>query len=476
MPASFLHGIETLTLNDGPVPVTIVKSGVIGLVGIAPAGPKNLLVEVNGVNDAAQFGSPVPGFNIPQALKQILAQGAGSILVVNVFDATSHTTAVSLETQTPTSGKLKLSFAPIGTISVFANDGTTPSTLVRDQDYSIDAYGNFQALTANVVNGTPLKFTYNKLNATAITSSVIIGSYNSSTGVRTGFQCFGQAKNQFGYDAKIFISPGYSSVSAVATEMIAQADKYRAIALLDAPYGTTVSGAIAGRGIGGSINFNTSSKRAILLYPYLKAYDPASNSNIDFPYSAFYAGVMSATDNNFGFWYSPSNKEIKGVVGAERNISAGVSDANSDANLLNAAGITTIFNTFGTGIRTWSNRSAAYPTYTTPDNFVSVQRTADVIHESLSYALLQFIDLPVNPALLDAIRESANSFIRVLIMRGALIEGSKVTFPADANTPQLIATGQITYDLTIMPPVPAERIELRSFIDINLLQNLIPNN
>ena len=36
MPASFLHGIETIEVSAGPVPITVVKSAVIGLVGSAP--------------------------------------------------------------------------------------------------------------------------------------------------------------------------------------------------------------------------------------------------------------------------------------------------------------------------------------------------------------------------------------------------------------------------------------------------------
>src|ERR1700736_5101090 len=36
MPASFLHGIETIEIATGPVPITVVKSAVIGLVGSAP--------------------------------------------------------------------------------------------------------------------------------------------------------------------------------------------------------------------------------------------------------------------------------------------------------------------------------------------------------------------------------------------------------------------------------------------------------
>ena len=39
---------------------------------------------------------------------------------------------------------------------------------------------------------------------------------------------------------------------------------------------------------------------------------------------------------------------------------AAINDANSEANLLNEAGIITVFNSYGTGIRLWGNRSAAF--------------------------------------------------------------------------------------------------------------------
>lgn len=468
---AYLHGVETIVLGSGPVPVQVVKSAVIGLIGIAPKGDKNAIVQVNNQNDALQFGSPLVGFSIPQALKQIFAQGAGTVLVVNVFDETAHTSPVAAEVHTISNGKFKLSFNPIGAVT-FVDNSDQPTTLVNGVDYSLDDYGNFQALKSTAADGTVLKATYKKLNAAAITASVIIGSYTSGTGARTGLQCFDVAKNQVGFLPKILIAPNYSSVNAVAAELIVKAGTYRAIALLDAPYGTTVSAAITGRGLAGTINFNTSSKRAVLLYPYVKAYDIATDANQDFPYSAFFAGIIAATDLDSGYWFSPSNKEIKGIVGVERQISAGINDANSDANSLNASGITTVFNTFGTGIRTWGNRTASFPSNTNPDNFISVQRTADVIHESLENAVFQFIDQPITPALIDAIRETGNSFIRTLIGRGALVAGSRVEFPAELNTPTTLAAGQLIYNLVMMPSVPAERITIQSFIDINLLKNL----
>ena len=51
MPASFLHGIETIEISTGPVPITVVKSAVIGLVGSAP-----LWAAVG----AQRSGSPAP--------------------------------------------------------------------------------------------------------------------------------------------------------------------------------------------------------------------------------------------------------------------------------------------------------------------------------------------------------------------------------------------------------------------------------
>ena len=468
--ANFLHGVETIEINKGPRPIQVVKSAVIGLVGIAPLGPKNTLALVSNETQAAQFGEQLPGFTIPQALSAIFDQGAGTVLVVNVFNETTHTTQVTDETKTVTAGKIKLDAAPIGAVTIKDNAGAAVS-YVPGTDYTIDAYGNFVVLSAVITNGTVLKFSYKKLNGAAVTDAEVIGSINGTTGARTGMKCWTLGKNEFGYNPKILIAPSYSSVNAIAAELRSQADTLKAICLLDAPYGTTVAQAITGRGIAGTINFNTSSKRAYLLYPYLKAFDPATGNNIDKPYSQFMAGVIAATDNTEGYWVSPSNKEIKGIVGTERPISAGISDAQTDANTLNEAGITTIFNTFGTGIRTWGNRSAAFPTNTAPDNFVSIRRTVDVVEESLENASLQFVDAPINTGLIDSVKESVNSFIRILVGRGALVDGV-CSFDKNENPPEELAAGKLKYSLSLMPPPPAERITFNTLIDINLLKAL----
>jgi len=104
MPASFLHGVEVIEVPNGPVPVTVVKSAVIGLVGTAPAwavespsvavGP-NTPALVSSALDAANFGPLIRGYSIPYALAAIQAQGAGQAIVVNVFNPGIHFTAIA---------------------------------------------------------------------------------------------------------------------------------------------------------------------------------------------------------------------------------------------------------------------------------------------------------------------------------------------------------------------------------------------
>jgi phage tail sheath protein FI len=189
------------------------------------------------------------------------------------------------------------------------------------------------------------------------------------------------------------------------------------------------------------------------------------------PLSQWMAGAIAAKDLERGYWWSPSNTEIAGILGPDVPIYASILDSGSDVNTLNAQGIVTVFNAFGTGLRVWGNRSAAYPSSTAPDNFVSVRRTMDVIEESIQLSMLQYIDQPISNALITAILASTNAFIRTLIQRGALVAGS-ASYNSAENPPSQVSAGQLVFDVDVMPPPPAERLTFRSFIDVTLLQQL----
>jgi hypothetical protein len=189
------------------------------------------------------------------------------------------------------------------------------------------------------------------------------------------------------------------------------------------------------------------------------------------PFSQFLVGLQARVDREYGFWYSASNHAIDNATGLEVGVSFVLGDATSDANVVNAQGITTAATGYALGVRAWGNRSCAYPSSTKLSNFVSVRRTADVIHDSMETAALQFMDQPITGALIRSILETANAFVRDLIGKGALIDG-KVTFDAGKNSAEQLAAGQLTFDLVMLPPPPAERIVFESYLDINLFSSL----
>lgn len=466
---AFLHGVETLESTKGPRPITVVKSAVIGLIGVAPLGAKNTPILVSSDTDAAQFGAMLPGFTIPQAMDAIQSKGSGVIIVVNVYDPATNDLQVTDELLAAVANrKTKTLAAPLSGFTLKNNAGDT--TYVLNTDYTVDAFGNISILASAIAEGAILKASYKKLDPSTVTNAQIVGAVDGVTGARTGLKCFDLSFSLFGFRPKIMIAPGFSSVNAIATELMVSAGKLKAVTLLDAPNNTTLAVALAGRGPAGTINFNTSNKRAILLYPMVKALDGQGVEGADY-FSSHYAGLMANVDNTEGYWVSPSNHEITGITGVEKVLTASLTDENAETNQLNAVGIVTIFNAFGTGRRAWGNRNASFPSSTAPDNFIPVRRTADVIEESIELAQMQFIDQPINLATIDAVRESVNSFLRTLVGRGAIIDGECFYDPNDNPTTEL-AAGHVTYTYTFMPPPPMERITFKAVIDINLLKAL----
>lgn len=469
MAADYLHGVEFIE-DKVSASIKVVKSGVIALVGIAPKGAKQTLTKVSNPKDAAQFGSELVGFTIPQALRAIFAQGNATVLVVNVLNDTDHLVQVTAEVQVVTGGKARLTYAPVKDLSL-TNGAVTPVALVKDTDYSIDDYGRVTILSyTNVTEGGNIKATYKRLDASTVSSANIIGTIDGSN-VRTGTKLFDLAYTLFGFKGKLFIAPGFSTINTVATELNALAEKFKGVGIIDAPIGTTLPVAIAGRGPAGAINFYRSGKRSLLCYPALLVYSPSSLANENRAFSQFLAGVISQNDFAEGYWVSPSNIEIKDIEGTEIPITFDIQDENCEANQLNEVGIITQANAFGTGIRTWGNRNASFPSDTTPFNFINVIRTSDVVNESIALAMMQYIDRNnITQASIDLVRNDVNNFINTLIGRGALLPGSVLTYNKDRNPANQLAAGNVVFTFKRMVPTPMERITFEEELDISLLE------
>lgn len=467
-----IHGVESKTINEGPVQVTQVPSGITAFPGISAKGPIDQLIRVDSPEKIKQFGEQVPGFTLVQALTTFFGEGGKDALVVNVFDPALHTTAVASEAITLVGGKAKTAFPPISNF-VLKNVGAT-ITYVKDTDYTIDAYGNIVSLDyTKIAAGASVIASYNKQNLTAVTSAEIVGTVASS-GARTGMKTFEKSLNLYGVEPKIFIAPGYSELSAVATELRYWADRMEGTALVDAPAGTTVATAETSRGPAGTIGFNVSHERTVLCFPHLKSYDPATNTDIAKPFSQFLAGVMARVDSENGYHYSPSNKPFWTATGTDVEITSSMLNEDNDAQRLNKLGIVTVYSEGTSGLKPFGNRNSAYPASAAITTFISVKREIDIDTRSIKMSTIPYVDLPMSVVLRDSIRDGANNFLRARIGAGGLIDGEMFFDPAK-NPPEQLATGRWVFTIAGCPPPPAESTMFEWYVDINMLSQLTDN-
>jgi uncharacterized protein len=465
-------------------------------------------VLVNGSNpnslapgQAGTLGPLIQGFTIPYALNQVFAQGAGQVIVVNVFDQTLHYSSISAATYAfPSSGPQVINVGHMGLSTIEITNTAASVTYVEGADFTVDRVnGIVSAIGAGLLSaGQSVKITCNYADPSKVTDTNLVGSVSSN--VYTGMQNWKLAYGLMGFFPKLLLAPADGSGVAtaqtagsqdatVASGMATLALAMRAMYFIDCPPSTAPATLISNRGSSGN-SWNTSDKRALLcgprelfldsgIIPTGISINPVTGAAIQIlanlahsgPYSPFVAGAAAAKDLAQGYWWSPSNTQISGALGADVSVYSSFLDAASDTNNLNAQGIITAFQAYGTGIRVWGNRSSGFPSYTSPDVFIAVRRTMDVIEQSVMLSMMQFLDQPISNGLITSILASCNAFIRVLIGRGALVAGTATYNPTE-NPPAQIAAGQLVFDIDCMPPPPAERLTFNVFIDTTLLANL----
>ncbi|HJU11867.1 MAG TPA: phage tail sheath subtilisin-like domain-containing protein [Candidatus Binataceae bacterium] len=487
-------GSVTWTLSaKGPIPN--LQQPVL----ISGSNPNSLAPGQAGV-----FGPLIQGFTIPYALNQVFAQGAGQIVTVNVFDQTRHYTTIPAANYAfPPSGVQVINVGHMGLSQIKITNIAGTVTYVEGADFNVDRVnGVVTAIGGGLLTaGQGVKIICNYADPSKLVDSDLVGTVSSN--VYTGMQCWKISYGLMGFFPKLLMAPSFGTNVAIGQTVGSQdvtvtagmatvAAAIRAMYFVDCQPGSSPATLLADRSASGS-SFNTSDKRAILCGPqqlFLDtginptgiAINPVSGAAIQNPantthagpYSPWVAGATSAKDLAQGYWWSPSNTQIVGALGPDVSIYSSFLDSASDTNTLNSQGIVTAFQAFGTGIRVWGNRSSGYPSYNTPDVFISIRRTMDVIEQSVMLSMMQFLDQPISNGLISSILASVNSFMRTLIGRGALVAGSARYNPAE-NPSSQVAAGQLVFDIDCMPPPPSERMTFNVFIDTNLLSQLSGN-
>ncbi|PIT68610.1 phage tail sheath subtilisin-like domain-containing protein [Bartonella tribocorum] len=402
MATGFLHGVEVVEVDDGTRPLRAVQSAVIGIVGTAP--------------DADNRAFPL---NTPVLV-------AGSLSQAAKLDKTG-------KRQGTLPNALDLIFKQVGAIVV----------VIRVQEGD-----NENATLTNILGGV------------------------NANGAYEGVHAFIGAQSIVGQTPRILIAPGFThqrpssvgiegnetsaTANPIAAELIGIAERLRAIVVLDAP-NTTDEAAL-------STAKDFDSKRAILIDPFVKV--NRDGKIIEQPASAAVAGVIAKNDFTHGFWHSPSNKVINGIVGTARPIDFSIGDRSSRANLLNEQNITTIIRE--NGYRLWGNRTLSSDTKFA---FLSVVRTADMINDAILRGHLWAVDRNIKKTYMHDVSESVNAYLRDLKAQGAIL-GGRCTPDLELNTASAIESGKVYFNVEFTPTTPAEHITFRSQIINDYLEEI----
>lgn len=394
--AGFLHGVEVLEIDAGPRPIRLARTSVIGIVGTAPEA------------DAEAFPLNTP-----------------------VLVTANRTEAAKLDTTV---------------------DGTGGGTLPPALDGIFDQTGA-AVVVVRVEEGVD----------EAGTLANVIGGVNSTTGKYEGVHALLGAESDVGFAPRILIAPGWTHqrpedtetpgtylANPVVAEMEGIAERLRAVIIADGP-NTTDDAAQTYVGDWGT------TARIYVIDPWVKVMD-GDGAIVSEPASARIAGVIARTDNDEGFWVSPSNKGVFGIIGTARPVDFKLGDANSRANLLNENDIATIIRQ--DGFRLWGNRA---PTSDPKWMFLSVRRTADIINDSLQRAHLWAVDRGITKTYLEEVAENVNGFLDSLKEQGAILGGRCWPDP-DLNTAANITQGKVFFNFDFTPVYPAEHITFRSHL------------
>jgi phage tail sheath protein FI len=294
----------------------------------------------------------------------------------------------------------------------------------------------------------------------------IIGGVDSATGEYKGIQAFLSSESTVHVTPRILIAPNFThelpksgssdSRNPVVAGLIGIAEKLRAVIVADGPNINDEEAIKWRKSVG--------SPRVYVIDPWVKVFNQEEKI---LPASPFVAGLIAKIDNAHGFWWSPSNQEINGIVGTARSVDFTLGDVSCRANRLNENEIATIIHQ--KGYRLWGNRTCSNDSKWA---FLSVRRTADLINDSLLRAHLWAVDRNITKTYIDDVVEGVNAYLAHLKAVGAILGGKCYANP-DLNTPESIIDGKVYFDFNFTPPYPAEQITFRSHLINDYIEELI---
>lgn len=257
-----------------------------------------------------------------------------------------------------------------------------------------------------------------------------------------------KAEASTGYVPRILVAPGFTHEKPVADKLVEIAGKLKSVVFADAPAESNEAAFAYAEEFG--------SDRLFLVAPRVLYFDTTLAAYAEAPASAAFAGLQVKTDDEKGFWWTLSNRELSGVTGTSRLVDFRNGDSTCDASMLNEKNVATIVRR--DGFRAWGSRTCSSGSTFA---FLPVRRTSDMINLSIQDACLEFVDRPICKATLDAVTDTVNAYLRTLVSQGAIL-GGECWVDEDANPASELQQGKVRFAYKFTPPAPMEDVTFDS--------------
>jgi len=243
------------------------------------------------------------------------------------------------------------------------------------------------------------------------------------------------------------------TVKAVQLAQIAHCEKMGRMAILDCPPGMNAQQVKEWR----VDQAGYDSKDAVLYWPQIKVFDPATASNIFVPVSGHMAGVWARSDEERGVYKAPANEVIRGALAVETAITR------NEQELLNPLGINAIRAFPGRGIRVYGARTLSSDSVW---RYVNIRRFYHFLSMSILLGTQWVVFEPNDDTLWARIRRTIAAFLIMQWRGGALFgltpgEAFYVKCDRELNPPESIDAGNVVCEIGYAAVKPAEFVIFR---------------
>jgi hypothetical protein len=500
MPQYLSPGVYVEELEAGTRPVEGVGTAVAAFVGLAAEGPLHAPTLVtNWTQFTTAFGGFVPGYYLAHAVYAYFNNGGGAAYVVRVGRGAAATEqparallSTAGEQPLPAYAVEALDAGAGGnevTVEVHHPDGGEPADVFRLEVRCGEQHEVFDALTTrprqrtNAVTAvnqrsTLVRLTEPEERRTTALERPASGRFTLTGGVaRTAMEVspdeyVGDARARTGFaglesvdTVTMVLLPDLMSelqrgnldleqVKAVQLALIAHCELMGdRMAILDTPPGLDAQAVREWR----VDTAGYDSKFATLYWPWVKAFDPCSGTNVFVPPAGHVAGIWARSDAERGVHKAPANEVVRGAVDLQTTITRFEHD------LLNPVGINCIRAFPGRGIRVWGARTlSSDPAW----RYINVRRLFNYVEGSILAGTSWVVYEPNDQDLWGRVKRTIRTFLHPLWLDGALFGATSeqafyVKCDDETNPSEVIESGRVVCEIGIAPVKPAEFVVFR---------------